>query len=44
MTIVIKNGRYYIPFLDGLKEISPLQANQLYEEDLITNVEEYEHD
>lgn len=46
MTIVEMAGRYYIPFMNGFKEINHAEAMQLYEEGYITseNVIEVEVD
>jgi len=46
MTIVTLGDKYYIPFMDGFKEITKETAVHLYEENLITHTEDlsYEYD
>jgi hypothetical protein len=46
MSIVIIGDRYYVPFMDGFKEISKGEAQFLYEQGCFTTseVETYEHD
>jgi hypothetical protein len=44
MTIVTLGDKYYIPFMDGFKEITKEMAMRLYEENLITHEEVLEYD
>lgn len=44
MSIVIIGGRYYVPFMDGFKEINKSEALYLYEQGYFEEVENYEHD
>ena len=46
MTIVVQGSRYYVPFMDGFKEISYSQAMWLYEQGYFEpeDVEEVEYD
>lgn len=38
------SGRYYLPFMDGWKEISPAEAQHLHEQGYFKEVEHYEYD
>ena len=46
MTIVVQGSRYYVPFMDGFKEISYAEAMYLYEQGFFTerDVEYVEYD
>jgi hypothetical protein len=44
MTIVMLGGRYYIPVENGFKEISYVQAMDLYESGEVTNEVDLSHE
>jgi hypothetical protein len=44
MSIVIIGDRYYVPFMDGFKEINKAEALYLYEQGYFEEVETYEYD
>lgn len=44
MTIVVMGSRYYIPVENGYREISKVEAMELYETGAITHEEVIEYD